>query len=440
MRWRRRPHLLVVVATIVTLLALSGPAPAQTPGETAALLLKTTFTLIREQALTPPDAQALLRPAVAAIQQTLASATVGEQPPPPPLGGQEAEDLQAVTTYVRAAVQAYAPRPPEPLIAAPLRAMTRTVGDPHGAIFTPSEFAQLTQSLRGESDGIGLQVDLVGSVMVVEDVTPGGPAQKAGVRAGDVVRDVDGQSVEDLVPDHVAQLCRGRAGFPVALTIQRGSSVLRFTIVRERVREIPVRAQIVGEKIGYLRLLEFTDDLHLDAGRALGKLTAQGAQALILDLRENGGGLVEEAIDIASIFLPRGTVASEEGRGAPISFLVRPTEVRFAGPVVVLVNGYTASASEIVAGALQDVGAALVGNRTYGKGTIQSIFPLAADWGLRLTTARYRTRNGRPIEGVGLTPDFTVSTPPQWIQGPRDMQLATARFLILRKLAGFSRP
>lgn len=441
MPWRHRsPRWLVAVLASVLFFAFSAPLPAQTPGETAAILVKSTFTLIRDHALTPPDSQVILRSAVAATQQALAGVSVRDVLEPPPLGGSDQEDLQAVAGYLRAAVQASSSAPPETLIAAALQAMTRTVGDAQGAVFSPGEFAHLLEGLRGEADGVGLQVDLVDGVMVVAELTPAGPALRAGVHLGDVLREVNGQSIEGRSPDQVVYLLRGRAGSQVTLTIQRDSAVLRVTISRERVREIPVRAQMLAEKIGYLRLLEFTEDVHTDVGRALGKLTAQGAQALVLDLRENGGGLVDEAILIASIFLPRGTVATEVGRGAPVSLLVRPAEVRFEGPVVVLVNGFTASSSEIVAGALQDVGVSLVGDHTYGKGTIQTIFPLPADWGLRLTTARYRTRSGRLIEGFGLTPDFAVSTPAQWIQGPRDSQLATARFLIARKLTGVGPP
>jgi carboxyl-terminal processing protease len=192
---------------------------------------------------------------------------------------------------------------------------------------------------------------------------------------------------------------------------------------------------MLDEKIGYLRILEFVDDVHLDVQRALNRLISKGAQGILLDLRQNGGGLVDEAIQVASFFLTRGLVATEEGRGAPVSLLVQPAEPRFTGPLVVLVNKYTASASEIVAGALQDVGVSLVGDHTYGKGTIQTIFPLQADWGLRLTTARYRTRGGRPIDGIGLNPDVLIGTPAQLIQSPRDTQLSTARFLILRRIA-----
>ncbi len=439
MSWGRRPtRWFIAAVACVLLLAVS--APAQQPGETAAILVMSTYTLIRENALTPPTGQTVLRPAIAAVQQALAGVSGGGGPAAPALGGSEQEDLEAVASYLQAAVLAYAPRSAESLIAVTLRAMTRTISDAQSAVFTPSEYTHLLEGIRGEADGIGLQVDLVDGMIVVAGLTPGGPALRAGVGLGDVLREIDGRSVEDRTPDQVVQLLRGRVGSQVSLTVQRGSGLLRFTILRDRVREIPVRAQMLGDKVGYLRLLEFTEDATLDVRRGLGKLTTQGAQALVLDLRENGGGLVDEAVLIASIFLPRGIVATEEGRGAPVSLLVRATDVRFAGPMVVLVNGFTASASEIVAGALQDVGVSLVGERTYGKGTIQTVFPLPAEWALRLTTARYRTRNGRPLDGVGLTPDFAVTTPPQWIQGPRDMQLTTARFLVARKLSGVGQP
>jgi len=441
MWWRGyRIRFFIVAAMGAVLLSVSSGAPAQappdaSPQETAATLVKTAVTLIWENALTRPETSAILRPAVSAIQQELASAGVTDPPAPPTLGASDQADLQAVANYLRAAVLASAPRHPEALIAVTLRAITQTLGDPHGAVYTPKELADLIQSLRGESGGIGLQVDLIAGAIVVADITATGPAQRAGLRVGDVVRDVNGQSVEDLTPDHVTQLLRGDAGTQVIVTVQRDRSSLKFTVIREMVREAPIRAQMLDEKIGYIRILEFVDDVHLDVQRALNRLISQGAQGILLDLRQNGGGLVDEAIQVASFFLTRGLVATEEGRGAPVSLLVQPAEPRFTGPLVVLVNKYTASASEIVAGALQDVGVSLVGDRTYGKGTIQTIFPLQAEWGLRLTTARYRTRGGRPIDGIGLNPDVPIGTPAQLIQSPRDAQLSTARFLILRRIA-----
>lgn len=441
MWWRQsRPRLLIVVAISLFLVSLSSTLPAQSPqdaapSEIAASLFTTTGTLIGEHALARPEASSILRAAINVIQAELTSARVTDPPTPPVLSGSEQGDLQAVANYLRVAVLAYAPRPPERLIAVVLRAMTQTLGDPQAAVLTPQELADLIQGLRGEPGGIGLQVDLLAGVIVIADVTPTGPAQRAGLRVGDIVRDVNGESVEDFNPDAVAQLLRGEAGTQVVVTVQRDRTPLRVTVTRQRVREAPIRAQMLEERVGYLRILEFVDDVHLDAQHALSRLIAQGAQGIVLDLRQNGGGLVDEAIQVASLFLSRGLVATEEGCGAPVSFLVQPTDVRFPGPVVVLVNRYTASASEIVAGALQDTGVSLVGARTYGKGTIQTIFPMPAQWGLRLTTARYRTRSGRPIEGLGLNPDVEVTTPAQWIQSPRDTQLATARFLLLRRIA-----
>ncbi len=424
----------------VLLLGANAPVPAQVPGETAAVLVKTTYTLIRDQGLSPTASAAILARAVNTIQLTLMAAGVTDGPQLPVLGGHDQDDLQAVATYVRVAAQAYAPRPLETLIAAALRAMIRAAGDLQGAPYTPAEFARFTQGLRGEVDGVGMQVNLVGEAMVAAELTGGGPAMRAGIHVGDVVREVNGLSIEGRTPDQVVDLLHGPSGTQIVLTIQRGSDLLRIAMARDRVREIPVRAQMLSAKIGYLRLLEFSQDAHGDVGRALTRLVSLGAQALVVDLRENGGGLVDEAVSVASFFLPRGIVATEEGRGAPLSLLVRPTDQRFPGPVVVIVNELTASASEIVAGALQDVGVSLIGARTFGKGTIQTIFPLPVEWGLRLTTARYRTRNGRPIDGVGLAPDFVVVTPTEAIQSSGDLQLATARVILTRRLEATSRP
>lgn len=418
---------------VLLLGSLGAPLSAQSPDD-ATVLVQQTYTLIRDEALRPPDAVSVLRAALAATQQALQTAGVQGPPTLPVLSGREAEDVEAAVSYIQTAVRTLAPRPTDGLVAMVLRAMVRTVRDPQGAAFTPPEFDEFTQLLRGEYAGIGAQIDFIGGVMVVVELTEGGPAVRAGLRVGDVLLEVDGQPVEGRRPDQVLNTLRGRAGVDVLLTVRRDDEVKRFPIARERVREIPVRAKMLDTRIGYLRLLEFSENAGKDTERALARLVAMGAQALVLDLRENEGGLVEEAVLVTSAFLTRGAVAIEEGRKASVTLLVRPVSNRFAGHLIVLVNGFTASASEIVAGALQDAGISLVGARTFGKGTVQTIFSLPAGWGLRLTTARFRTRNGRQIDGIGLTPEFVVATAIDQIQGPGDLQLETAHLVLKRRL------
>lgn len=427
---RLRSWLLVCVALAV----LGAPLPiaAQSPEEAAAALVHEVYARLREDALTVPDGPSILRAAVAGVNQALAGAS--EIPTSPTFTGTEDDDLRAVAVFVEAAVRS-APSRGEFVLGAALRAMVRAMPDAASAVFTPGDLGRYMADLRGEHGTIGVQVDSNGSAMAVVEIVEGGPAARAGIRIGDHILDIDGVSTEGRSADSVLSLFRGRIGSTIIVTVRRLSGVpQRLSVTREQVREIPVRARMLEARVGYLRLLGFTERAHEDVERWLSRLSGQDAQALILDLRDNGGGLVEEAVNVASAFLQRGVVAVEEGRNGQVTLIVRPSPHRFSGPVVVLVNRATASASEIVAAALQDAGVSLVGSRTFGKGTVQTIYFLQAGWGLRITTSRYKTRAGRAIDGIGLTPDVPVDQAMDQVQGPADAQLEAARLLARRRL------
>jgi carboxyl-terminal processing protease len=423
---------LLIWAALLALLLAPPQLAAQSPDQAAAELVQEVFTRLRNEALADSDGGSVLRAAVAGVEQVIAGSS--NVPAVPVLSGTEEDDLRAVATYVEAAVKS-APARGEFVLASALRAMIRAVTDPVSAVFTPTELGRYMADLRGEHGTIGVQVDAIGNAIAVVEVVEGGPAARAGIRAGDQMLDIDGMSVEGRTPDTVLNLLRGRLGSPVHVNVRRASSPpQRFSLIREPVREIPVRARMLEPRVGYLRLLGFTERANEDVERWLMRLSAENAQTLVLDLRDNGGGLVEEAVNVTSAFLQRGVVVVEEGRHGQVTLIVRPSSNRFAGPVVVLVNRGTASASEIVAGALQDAGVSLVGGRTFGKGTVQTIYFLQAGWGLRITTARYKTRAGRAIDGVGLTPDVPVVQAIEQVQGPGDTQLEIARLLARRRL------
>ncbi len=422
----------LVVFLAVSAVSLSAQSPGALSPDTAAGLVEETFTLIRDNALGAPDAASLLRAALAGTRQVLTNG--GIVPPPPPALNNTPADLPAVRGYVRAAAELYQPQSLDAFTVFILRAMVREAGDPLGTVFLPQDFARFVAALRGERGGIGLQVDALPGGVTVSDLVDGGPAARAGVLVGDVVTDVDGLPVRGRTPDQVMDLLGGRTGTAVALGLSRAGQPVRAVVTREQVRTIPVRAHLAESRIGYIRLLEFSEGSAADIGRALNRVLAANAGAVLLDLRDNGGGLVDDAVAIASHFLSAGLVAVEERRAGPLMLLVQPAAPRFTGPIAVLINGGSASASEIVAGALQDAGTPLVGVRTYGKGTVQTIFTLDADWGLRLTTARYRTRAGRPVEGVGLQPDIAVPMSSAQIQAPDDVQMAAALQLLRTRL------
>lgn len=455
----------LLAALAATVLAFAWPAglSAQVScSDLADALVRDTYDWIRKDALRPPDVLTLLHETVLTAERTLVSAGVTEPPPLPAFTGQEDRDLTTAAAYVQAAVSA-APRDSDRIVAAVLRAMVRAVADPLGAVFMPLEFIRYHRELRGEHTGIGVQVDAVRGQIVFTDVTAGGPAARAGVIPGDVLLEADGHLVADSTPDQVIDRLRGAAGTTVSLAVRRTPSgvelgpastssdmrgywddvastfpvngVIRLSLSREPVRENPTRWKLIEPHIGYLRLLEFSEEASSDVSRSLGGLVDAGATALLLDLRENGGGLLDEAIAVASAFLPDGIVAMEERRGLLNPLSVIPQAHRFSGPVVVLVSNFTASSSEVVAGALQDTGAPLVGERTFGKATVQTIYPLCGGWGLRLTTARYYTRRGRKIDGQGLRPDLTVPMDEDLIQGPKDIQLRDATNVLRAQMA-----
>jgi carboxyl-terminal processing protease len=422
----------MAVLVAVALTALGPPQAARSSDDLAGSLVRETVLLIRDQALSPPPEQVVLAQALAAVRALAAGPSA---PAPPALVGDPDRDRAAVAAYVGAVV-ALAPRDAERIVLSVLAAMVRAVDDRYGAVFTPSELSVYLGDLRGEASGVGVQVESVGGHMTVLDVTPGGPADRAGVRSGDVLVAVDGVSTAGETADQTAARLRGPEGSTVSVTVRAGAGDRTVVVRRERVRHSPVRWRMVDSGVGYLRLLEFTEGAGRDTDRALQRLQAAGADGLVLDLRDNSGGWVDEAVEVASLFLAEGIVAMEQRRDSLTPLAVTPALRRFAGPLVVLVNLFSASASEIVAGALQDEGVPLVGSRTFGKSTVQTIFPLREGWGVRLTTARYYTRRGRSVERAGLTPDVVVPMDGGLIGGLRDPQAQRAVVMLRAALVG----
>jgi carboxyl-terminal processing protease len=430
-----RSQLLALLAIVVLVSTGSTPLQAQLSPDIVDGLVRDTYATIRDDALRPPDLLTLLHSTVLAAQQALGSSGVAEPPPLPVFTGQEAPDLTAAAAYVRAAA-ATVPNGADRILAGVLRAMVRTVADPQGAVYGPLELTRYHRELHGEHSGIGIQVDAILGQVVITDVTATGPAGRAGVQASATLVDVGGRSVLGSTPDQVMERLRGSPGTTVTIAVRRADGTLvRLSLAREAARENPTRWKMLAPRFGYLRLLEFSKGASADIDRALTGLRDAGAAALLLDLRKNGGGLFDEGIAVASAFLPDGIVAMEEHRGTLTALDVLPNVRRFSGPVVVLVSGFTASASEIVAGALQDNGAPLVGEKTFGKGTVQTIYTLRGGWGLRLTTSYYYTRRGRSIDGRGLQPDVRIPLDEDLIQSPQDVQLQEATAVLQARLA-----
>jgi carboxyl-terminal processing protease len=297
--------------------------------------------------------------------------------------------------------------------------------DPHSEFMDKAKFDELKKDTEGEFGGLGIIVEM-GKDKVLTVVSPmeDSPGYRAGILPHDQIIKIDGKSTGKIDLEDAVKQLRGDAGTSITITIRRPSTgqVKDYTLVRANIKVDSVkdihdkRDFPLGENgIGYVRILQFGEKTSDDLGEALKKLTAQGMKALIIDLRDNPGGLLEQAGQVCEKFLPRGQlIVSTEGRGpAPKSeYRADAHGKRIDLPMVVLVNGYSASASEIVAGCLQDLQpithAIIVGQQTFGKGSVQSILPLADGSALRLTTAKYYTPSHKVIHEHGITPDIYV--------------------------------
>jgi carboxyl-terminal processing protease len=307
---------------------------------------------------------------------------------------------------------------PEELITEALKGMVSSL-DPHSAYLTPDEFRDLQIETKGSFHGVGIEITLKDGILTVVSPIEGTPAFKAGVQAGDRIIKIDGKLTKGMSLMDAVKLIRGPKGSKVTLTILReGVPKLQdFAIARDLIPLRSVRYNLLEDGYGYIRVASFQEDTTNDLVKALRALQAQKAplKGLVLDMRNNPGGLLQEAVSVADLFLKGGVIVSTEGRlaGQQMTYSAHKDAVAGEYPIIVLVNNGSASASEIVAGALQDHKRALVlGVTTFGKGSVQTIIPLEDRGALRLTTARYYTPNGRSIQAKGIEPDLMVPFEP----------------------------
>jgi carboxyl-terminal processing protease len=290
--------------------------------------------------------------------------------------------------------------------------------DPHSAYLDNQEFEEIRLSTMGSYPGVGIEVAPGDGVVKVMHPIEGSPAQRAGLRPGDEIVKIDGEDIGGDLASATARM-RGAPGSTVSLSIRRKGSValLEFTLRRTQVEVSSVMAATLEPGYGYLRITSFTETTAEDVSHALLRLkrdNKQGFNGLVLDLRDNPGGVLEAGVAVADDFLERGVIVSADGRTPEARFEMDATsgDLINGAPLVVLVNGGTASASEIVAGALKDHGrAVLIGRKTYGKGSVQTVMPLAHGGALKLTTSRYFTPSGASIQGKGIVPDIVQNGP-----------------------------
>ena len=313
------------------------------------------------------------------------------------------------------------------LVARGIQAMVDALDDPFSSFMTREELEMLDTQLAGHFSGIGVAMQKVKNEIRVVKVLENTPAQETGMKEGDIIREVDGKDVTALELDEVVMLIRGPQGTVVRLGIRRPPSpeTIYIDIVRREI-EVPVmQAEVKEGDVGYLKISDWTEDADEKVRQALGDLSSRGARSLVIDLRSNPGGYMEPAIEAADLFLRGGVIVSSRGRTAGVTReYVADENVSWDLPVVVLVNRGSASASEIFAAALRDNDRCrLVGETTFGKGSIQKIFRQDDGTGIRLTIARYYTPSGINIDEQGIVPDVTVKNP---VVGEEDLQLQKA--------------
>lgn len=324
-----------------------------------------------------------------------------------------------------------------------IQQMLASLDDPFTRLLKPEQYRSLQTNTSGELTGVGLQIALdtdTGELKVIAPIA-GSPAEQAGIRPADTILRIDGASTSGLSLDEAAERMRGPIGSQVILTIRReGKELADLSVQRDRIELNPVYADLrlrtvpnapnQRKKIGYIRLSQFNANAAAEVAHAIQRLEQQGAEAYVLDLRSNPGGLLQSGIEVARYWLDTGTIVYTVNRQGIEGSFEAAGQALTHDPLVVLVNQGTASASEILAGALKDSGrAVIVGERTFGKGLIQSLFDLSDGSGLAVTVAKYETPNHVDINKQGIQPDVTVPLAPiamAQLGTPADQQYETA--------------
>ncbi|HXC90455.1 MAG TPA: S41 family peptidase [Stellaceae bacterium] len=296
--------------------------------------------------------------------------------------------------------------------------------DPHSNYLNTKNFDDMKVQTRGEFGGLGIEVSMENGLVKVVSPIDDTPAAHAGLKPGDMITQIDGQPVQGMTLPQAVEKMRGPINSDIRLTIQRkGRDPFDVKLTRATIRIQSVRSHLVGDDIGYIRITSFNEQTDVGLNNAMKSIKQQAGNKLrgiVLDLRNNPGGLLDQAVAVSDAFLDKGEIVSTRGRVADDAqrYDARPGDIAAGLPVAVLINGGSASASEIVAGALQDHHRAiLLGTRSFGKGSVQTIIPLPGHGAMRLTTARYYTPSGRSIQAKGIEPDIVVEaakieTPP----------------------------
>ena len=298
------------------------------------------------------------------------------------------------------------------LMTGSLKGMVNSLGDPYSVYLDPKMYSELMLETKGSFGGVGIVLGVKDKQLTVVAPIEGTPAETAGILSGDLIVKIDGQDTKDMALDEAVGKIRGKEGSKVTLTIQRtGQEAEEYSLTRATIVLKSVSGKILENGIGYIRLSMFSETTGNDFTQKMSELTEQGMTSLILDLRNNPGGLIGESVKVARLLVPQGQIVSvigKDGERETSQSYLEKTPL----PLVVLINGGSASASEIVAGAIQDTGAGkLIGVKTFGKGSVQRIIPLDKDSAVKITIAEYHTPKDRSIHGKGIEPDVVVEMP-----------------------------
>jgi len=330
---------------------------------------------------------------------------------------------------------------PKKLIYGAIQGMLTSL-DPHSSFMRPEDYKELQVETKGSFTGIGIEISLRDGMLTVISPIEGTPAYKAGLKAKDKILKIEGKPTKNMTLIQAVKLLRGPKGSKVTISIfRKGWTQLKdVTLTRDVIPIKSVHSRILEKGYGYVRISDFQDKTSSDLENALEKLEkGKGLKGLVFDLRNNPGGLLDQAVKVADEFLEKGLIVYTDGRikEQRMRFVAHPNKHHHDYPMVVLVNGGSASASEIVAGALQDQKRALiVGTQTFGKGSVQTIIPLEDGSAVRLTTARYYTPSGRSIQAEGISPDIVVPFIPPAELSSREKRENSFHFLKESDLAG----
>ena len=295
------------------------------------------------------------------------------------------------------------------LIEGGLKGMLQTL-DPYSDYYTPAEATEVYKSMFGTFSGIGVYIEGKDSYINVKDTIKGAPGEKAGLKKDDLIISIDGTDTKDMTLENAQKMIQGLIGTKVKLGIKRENKTLPIyiEITRERIIINPVDYEVLEDKIGYIKLKEFSQYSTIEVNKALDDFNNKGIKQVILDLRDNPGGLLNQAIEISRIFVPEGPIVHIKEKNKPLVTHVSTTKSP-KYKLVVLINENSASASEIFAGAIKDTKAGyIIGNKSFGKGIVQSMIPLSNGSILKMTTSEYLTPNKTSIHGIGIIPDKVV--------------------------------